>query len=201
MAEGWFDHKMYIRSLFVGRPGTNNDLDVFVVSPFVQQIVNREFKFRMGEENTVTYDGAVRNVVYLLEYGIYPEYSIFFKPIHHPRNEKEIIYAVRQEAVRKYIERCLGGGGVLQSHFEIIYREKRRWDKEEVDGISDVCNILHNRLVRIGKNGEENKNVVMKLCEEHNECERNYLEQVGTDLATTGEVPDGNWSGDVAETG
>lgn len=35
VAEGWCDHKIFVWNLFVGRAGTNNDLNVLGVSPAV----------------------------------------------------------------------------------------------------------------------------------------------------------------------
>lgn len=96
----------------------------------MQQTLSEAYKFRMGEDYTITSYVTVRNVMLLLRDGICPDWQIFSNPIHNPRNEQEIRYKVLQEAVRKDVERCFG---ILQSRFYINRRENSIWDKEEMD--------------------------------------------------------------------
>lgn len=43
VVEGWCDRKLYASCLFVGRAGTNSDLNVLKVSPSIQDIVSGKF--------------------------------------------------------------------------------------------------------------------------------------------------------------
>lgn len=72
------------------------------------------FNFSTGDQYTITDDGAVRSVTYLLGDLIYPEWPIFANPIHHPNNQQEQRYTDRKEVMVKDIKRCFG---VLHSRF------------------------------------------------------------------------------------
>ena len=73
------------------------------------------------------------------------------KPIKGGETVQERKYSGNQEAVRKDVERFFG---VLQSRFEILRREMRGWDVEEVVKISQACVIMHNLIVRMQQNGD-----------------------------------------------
>uniref|UniRef100_A0A0D3B8C5 DDE Tnp4 domain-containing protein n=1 Tax=Brassica oleracea var. oleracea TaxID=109376 RepID=A0A0D3B8C5_BRAOL len=57
---------------------------------------------------------------------------------------KAALFAQRQEAVRKDVERAFG---VLQARFGIIKNPARIWDKVKIGKIMRACIILHNMIV------------------------------------------------------
>lgn len=145
LVEGWFDRKLYVWSLFAGKEGTKNDLNLPEFSPLVQYIFSGKFIFKMKDGYYINDSGTTSKILYLLGDLIYPYWVIFAKPIHHPEND-EARYTVRKDSILKDIERFFG---ILQSRSEIIRRENRRWQKEEVITISDVCVIIHNILISL----------------------------------------------------
>ena len=62
-------------------------------------------------------------------------------------------YSFNQESIRKDIERLFG---ILQSRFEILRRENRRWELHETIRISNCCVILHNIMVRLSTFRDKN---------------------------------------------
>ena len=65
----------------------------------------------------------------------------------HQRNNhtaKAKLYAQRQEAARKDVERAFG---VLQKRWAIIRHPARLWEREELADIMYACIILHNMIV------------------------------------------------------
>lgn len=167
-AEAWCDRNLYIWHWFVGRTGTNNDINVLMNSPLMQDILSGHYKLTTGESYKLVDDGVTRDMLYLLADGIYPDWIIFAKPIHHPTTVQEKEYSKLQESVRKDVERCFG---VLQSRFEILRRENRRWDVNEVARISETCVILHNMLVKMVEDGdiqmEDGEDIITELLEDH----------------------------------
>ncbi|XP_042437256.1 uncharacterized protein LOC122023252 [Zingiber officinale] len=61
--------------------------------------------------------GKEYNMDYYLADGIYPKWSILVQTIHAPQGRKNKLFAMKQEACRKDVERAFG---VLQSHFTIV---------------------------------------------------------------------------------
>ena len=81
---------------------------------------------------------------YYLADGIYPEWAAFVKTINRPHTAKAKLYAQRQEAARKDVERAFG---VLQKRWAIIRHPARLWEREELADIMYACIILHNMIV------------------------------------------------------
>lgn len=146
-----FDHNFYICNSFFGRTGTNNDINVFVYSHLMQDILIGHYRLTTGNSYKQIGHGLTFDMIYFLAYGINPYWVIFPKPIHCPTSEQERGYLKRQEDVRKAVERFFG---VLQSLFEIIRRENRRWDFDEVATLSATCVMLHNMLIKMLENGD-----------------------------------------------
>lgn len=82
-----------------------------------------------------------RSICYCLADGIYPEWPIFIKPIHHVSTVPQRNSTAAQKMVRKDIEHLCS---VLHGRFKIILREIELWDIEEAVLVSEVCAILHN---------------------------------------------------------
>ena len=192
VVEAWCDRDLYIWSWFAGRAGTNNDLNVLAVSPLIQSILRGDYLFRLEEGFKLTEKGPERTQLYLLGDGIYPNWPLFAKPIHQPTDEGQKCYTKRQEAIRKDIERCFG---VMQARFEIIRRENRRWDKNEVVMISEVCSILHNMIIRMVRLGEvvceDGTDIVQDLYNEEVELEATIREESRDIRDSNSHVPDG----------
>ena len=89
-------------------------------------------------------NGHKYNIGYYLSDGIYPRWTTFVKTIRLPQGPKAKLFAERQEAVRKDIERAFG---VLQARFAIVRGPARHLDKGELGMIMKACVILHNMIV------------------------------------------------------
>uniref|UniRef100_A0A0D3DCC1 DDE Tnp4 domain-containing protein n=1 Tax=Brassica oleracea var. oleracea TaxID=109376 RepID=A0A0D3DCC1_BRAOL len=67
-----------------------------------------------------------------------------------PPGPKAVLFAQRQEAVRKDVERAFG---VLQTHFAIVKNPAFFWDKVKIRKIMRACIILHNMIVEENRDG------------------------------------------------
>ena len=150
-AEAWADEDLYCWHWNCGRPGTNNDINVLMRSRLFKDMISERFIFRGTMDYNILPTGRVWTRMYLLSDGIYPNWGMFAKPIKGGETVEERRYSGNQEAVRKDVERLFG---VLQSRFEILRREMRGWDVEDVVKISQVCVIMHNMIVRMQQNGD-----------------------------------------------
>ncbi|KAK3232469.1 hypothetical protein Dsin_004350 [Dipteronia sinensis] len=81
---------------------------------------------------------------YYLSDGIYPSYATLIQTISQPTSIKEKLFAERQEAVRKDVERAFG---VLQSRWHIIKGPARMWNAKDLGKIMKTCIILHNMII------------------------------------------------------
>jgi hypothetical protein len=135
------DGDLYFWYIFFGSPGSLNDLNIIDKSSIVGAILNGTFDTRCPEYNI---NGFVRNWLYFLVDGIYPEKGIFVKTIAEPLEERERYFCACQEAVRKDIERAFG---VLVQRFQVLQRPLREWDIDEIHMILKACIILHNMNV------------------------------------------------------
>jgi len=70
---------------------------------------------------------------YYLADGIYPEWASFVKTITLPYSEKHKLFAKKQEAARKDVERAFG---VLQARFAILRGPARFWKQET---LANIC--------------------------------------------------------------
>ncbi|KAK2647991.1 hypothetical protein Ddye_015480 [Dipteronia dyeriana] len=81
---------------------------------------------------------------YYLVDGIYPKWCTLVQTIHDPRGLKKKLFALKQEAYRKYVERAFG---VLQSRFAIVVGPTRFWHKHVLHDIMTTCIIMHNMII------------------------------------------------------
>ncbi|XP_019160772.1 PREDICTED: uncharacterized protein LOC109157325 [Ipomoea nil] len=100
-----------------GFPGTLNDINVLHRSPIFHKV---------------------------LEDGIYPSWATFVKSIPLSQSAKHKLFAKKQEAARKDIERAFG---VLKARFAIISNPARMGSKETLGQIMRACIIIHNMIV------------------------------------------------------
>ncbi|KAL5865830.1 hypothetical protein ACOSQ3_003344 [Xanthoceras sorbifolium] len=82
--------------------------------------------------------------MYYLANGIYPKWSTLVQTIHDPRGPKKRLFAMKQKACRKDVERAFG---VLQSRFAIVKGPARFWNKYVLHDIMSSCIIMHNMIV------------------------------------------------------
>ena len=83
-------------------------------------------------------------MTYYLTDGIYPKWVTFIQSTQLPQGSKAVLFAQRQEAVRKDVERAFG---VLQARFAIVKNPALFWDKVKIGKIIRACIILHNMIV------------------------------------------------------
>ncbi|KAK2634887.1 hypothetical protein Ddye_029679 [Dipteronia dyeriana] len=81
---------------------------------------------------------------YYLADAIYPKWSTLVQTIHDPRGPKKILFAMKQEACRKDVERAFG---VLQSRFAIVAGPARFWHKQILHDIMTTCVTMHNMII------------------------------------------------------
>lgn len=106
--EPWCDRALYVWHGFAGRPGTNNDITMAYSSPLFNDVLTDSYKFSLPSGYTACSHAEWRFPPYFPLDGIYLSWSTFAEPIHKPCFNKESEYTVRQEAIRKDIERCFG---------------------------------------------------------------------------------------------
>ncbi|XP_018467308.2 uncharacterized protein LOC108837596 [Raphanus sativus] len=132
-------YDLWIWHAFFGSPGTFNDINVLDRSPVFDDLIH-------GQVPQVTYsvNGREYHLTYYLTDGIYPKWATFIQSIPLPQSPQAVLFAQRQEAVRKDVERAFG---VLQARFAIVKNPALFWDKVKVGKIMKACIILHNMIV------------------------------------------------------
>uniref|UniRef100_A0A0D3DC36 DDE Tnp4 domain-containing protein n=1 Tax=Brassica oleracea var. oleracea TaxID=109376 RepID=A0A0D3DC36_BRAOL len=130
---------LWIWHAFFGPPGTLNDINVLDRSPVFDDIIN-------GQVPNVTFfvNGRECHMAYYLTDGIYPKWAIFIQSIPLPQEPEAVLFAKKQEAARKDVERAFG---VLQARFAIVKNPALFWDKVKIGNIMRACIILHNMIV------------------------------------------------------
>uniref|UniRef100_A0A0D3BIG3 DDE Tnp4 domain-containing protein n=1 Tax=Brassica oleracea var. oleracea TaxID=109376 RepID=A0A0D3BIG3_BRAOL len=125
-------YDLWIWHAFFGPLGTLNDIN--------------------GQAPQVTYSvkGREYHMAYYLTDGIYPKWVTFIQSIPVPQGPKAVLFAQRQEAVRKDVERVFG---VLQARFSIVKNPVLFWDKVKIGKIMRACIILHNMIVEDERDG------------------------------------------------
>ncbi|XP_059627270.1 uncharacterized protein LOC132270080 [Cornus florida] len=103
---------LWIWHAFFEMPGSHNDINVLDHSLVFNGIVN-------GQLPPVNYvvNGHHYRMGYYLSDGIYPKLATLMQTIPHPTTTKEKLFAQRQEAARKDVERAFG---VLQIKWAIM---------------------------------------------------------------------------------
>ncbi|XP_023633251.1 uncharacterized protein LOC111828755 [Capsella rubella] len=130
---------LWIWHAFFGPPGTLNDINILDRSPVFDDILQ-------GRAPKCKYvvNGNEYSLGYYLTDGIYPKWATFIQSIPLPQGDKPSLFAEKQEACRKDVERAFG---VLQARFAIIKNPALIWDKERIASIMRACIILHNMIV------------------------------------------------------
>ena len=140
IAEAIAGHDMYIWHAFFGCPGSLNDINVLGFSTLSGTYLRSAAATTKYTIDDTEFEGA-----YFLADGIYPPYAYLMKTISNPTNPKDKLFAKRQEAVRKDVERAFGR---LLIKWHILNCASRTWFIENVKKIWQTCFILHNMTLR-----------------------------------------------------
>ena len=99
-----------------------------------------------GRNPQVTFkvNGMAYHNTYYLADGIYPRYSSFVKTIPNPQDPQQKLFAQKQEAYRKDVERCFG---ILQSRWAIIRHSAMCHKLSTLRNIMLACIIMHNMII------------------------------------------------------
>ncbi|XP_009128533.2 putative nuclease HARBI1 [Brassica rapa] len=138
-------YDLWIWHAFFGPPGTLNDINVLDRSPVFDDIIQGK-----APNVTFTVNGREYHMAYYLTDGIYPKWATFIQSIPLPQGPQAVLFAQRQEAVRKDVERAFG---VLQARFAIVKNPALFWDKTKIGNIMRACIILHNMIVEDERDG------------------------------------------------
>ncbi|XP_018459674.1 protein ALP1-like [Raphanus sativus] len=133
------DYDLWIWHAFFGLPGTLNDINVLDRSPVFDDII-----YGQAPQVNFSVNGNPYSMAYYLTDGIYPKWATFIQSIKLPQGPKAALFANKQEAVRKDVERAFG---VLQARFAIVKNPARCWDIVKIGKIMRACIILHNMIV------------------------------------------------------
>ncbi|XP_024004051.1 uncharacterized protein LOC112081528 [Eutrema salsugineum] len=144
-------YDLWIWHAFFGPPGTLNDINVLDRSPVFDDIIQGK-----APQVNFSVNGREYDLAYYLTDGIYPKWATFIQSIPIPQDPKACLFAKKQEAARKDVERAFG---VLQSRFAIIKNPALFWDKTKIGKIMRACIILHNMIVEDERDGYALSNV------------------------------------------
>ncbi|XP_059639310.1 uncharacterized protein LOC132281639 [Cornus florida] len=120
-------------------PGSHNDINVLDHSSVFNGIVNDQ----LPPVNYVV-NGHHYRMGYYLSDGIYPKWITLMQTIPHPTTTKDKLFAQRQKAARKDVERAFG---VLQIKWAITQGPVCYWEKYDLRLIMKTCIILHNMII------------------------------------------------------
>jgi secreted protein with Ig-like and vWFA domain len=136
---GWLQRKLGWH-VFFGIPSSLNDLNVLDMSATMEAVLkgkslpNLEYVVNGNTYTTPNY----------LADGIYPAWTMFIKTLKHSLSTKDKRSSMKQEAVRKDIERAFG---VLVARFHILKQHSLPRNRNEILMIMKACVIMHNMIV------------------------------------------------------
>uniref|UniRef100_A0A0D3CWM1 DDE Tnp4 domain-containing protein n=1 Tax=Brassica oleracea var. oleracea TaxID=109376 RepID=A0A0D3CWM1_BRAOL len=128
-----------------------NDINVLDRSPVFDDII---YGRALRVEFTV--NGHKYHRAYYLTDSIYPKWPTFIQSISIPQGPKDVLFAERQEAARKDVERAFG---VMQARLAIVRNPALLWEKEKNNNIIRACIILHNMIVEEERDGYTRYNI------------------------------------------
>nr|GEW81155.1 protein ALP1-like [Tanacetum cinerariifolium] len=123
---------------FFGVAGLTIDITVLYQSPLFNDLKTGQAPKIPFVANNVTYPWG-----YYLVDGIYPELMTLIKTISKPTDDdnKRILYKLKQESARKYVERVFG---VLKKKWVILANPAQALKKQRIIKMMYTCIILHN---------------------------------------------------------
>lgn len=151
-------YDLWIWNANFGQQGSHNDINVFLSSPVLEEMISGLAPHSAFYANGNHYDFG-----YYLSDGIYPEYSTFVKTFTDPIDQKRKYFKKKQESSRKDIERAFG---VLQKRWHVIDNPARYWSKEKMHEVIYTCIILHNMILE-----DEDK----AICQDYDENDPTLL--------------------------
>jgi len=139
--EAVYDEDLWVWHLFVGAPGSLNDINVMHQSPLYVDVTGGHWPPR---NKTYTINGRTRTLPYYLVDGIYPRFAFLISPHPKPSTEEQKTFNRLQEAIGKDVERL---PGVLMKRFHsVLYPGRYRSVSQLVTTYKAIC-ILHNMCV------------------------------------------------------
>ena len=135
------DHRKYFWQVNFGDAGSLNDINVLDRSSIVGAMIEGKLSLRIEPYEI---NGRVRDWMYFLVDGIYPDWSIFVKTFSCPTEQKKKKFAVMQEKVRKDIENAFG---IVVSRFHALEHPLRQWYVEDMRDLVHCCCILRNMII------------------------------------------------------
>ncbi|XP_021730709.1 uncharacterized protein LOC110697634 [Chenopodium quinoa] len=108
-------------------------------------------------------NGHEYNLGYYLTDGIYPDWETFIQGFSHPQIQKHKLFADKQAAARKDVERAFG---VLQARFAILRQPSLAYDEDILSDIMKACIIMHNMIVEDERHHYIRADVLRKFYEE-----------------------------------
>ena len=135
------DHRKYFWYINFGDAGSLNDLNVLDKSSIVGAMIGGRFDISIEEYEI---NETVRDWMYFLVDGIYPEWAIFVSTFTNKDTPRKKAFATEQEKVRKDIECAFG---ILLQRFHILQRPLRGWYLEDIKNLLQCCAIIHNMVV------------------------------------------------------
>ena len=142
-------HDLYFSHVFVGMPGSCNDINVLQRSS-----IKIKIKYLGGPARTIKYElnGKQKEGGHILTDGIYPDYTYFVKSIRRPIFPKDRMFAGEQEGARKDVE-CAFGRKLIK--FGILQKPALVWRLRTLKNMCKSCAILHNLTIRDLQAAEE----------------------------------------------
>ena len=137
-------YDIWIWHAHFGLPGSNNDINVLEASYLFANLASG-----IALPAHYVIKGNKYNMSYYLADGIYPKWSTLVQTIHNPRGPKKKLFAMKQEACWKDVERAFE---VLQSRFAIVAGPSRFWNKHVLHDIMIACIIMHNMIIEDERN-------------------------------------------------
>ncbi|XP_021729341.1 protein ALP1-like [Chenopodium quinoa] len=152
------DQDLWIWHAFFGIPGSCNDLNVLYRSPVFDDVLK-------GRAPPISFmvNGHEYNMGYYLTDGIYPNWATFIQGITYPQLQKDKLFADKQAAARKDVERVFG---VLQARFAILRQPSLAFDEDILSDIMKACIIMHNMIVEDERHNYTRAEVLRRYYEE-----------------------------------
>jgi len=141
------DEDLWIWHLFVGCPGSHNDLNVLHVSPIYLSVTKGEWPPRTF---SYTAKGTTPTLLYYLVDGIYPRIAFFVSPFPDPTTEVEVTFNRLQEAMREDVERLYA---VLTARFHVAFHPAKYSTVEQMVTVTKAVAILHNMVTEKRRDG------------------------------------------------
>jgi len=135
------DEDLWVWHLFVGAPGSLNDINVMQQSPLYLDVTGGRWPPR-GTPFTI--NGRTRTLPFYRVDGIYPRYAFLMSPHPKPSTGEQTTFNRLQEAIRKDVERLFG---VLMKRFQVTLHPGRYRSVSQLETTYKAICILHNMCV------------------------------------------------------